>query len=58
MVESRLKSADRILQIRKKNIGIFDDNNVPIYSKYSLNEGDKIDVRFSDGSIKAVVIDG
>lgn len=58
MVESRLKSADRILHIRKKNIGIFDDNNVPIYSKYSLNEGDKIDIRFYDGSIKAVVIDG
>ena len=58
MAENRLKSADRILHIRKKNIGIFDDNNVPIYSKYSLNEGDKIDVRFSDGSIKAVVIDG
>lgn len=58
MVENRLKSADRILQIRKKNIGIFDDNNVPIYSKYSLNQGDNIDIRFSDGSIKAVVIDG
>ncbi len=58
MVENRLKSADRILQIRKKNIGIFDDNNMPIYSKYSLNQGDNIDIRFSDGSIKAVVIDG
>ena len=54
--KARLKSVDNIIQIRKKNINILDSENRHIYSKYSLNEGDKININFSDGSIKAVVI--
>lgn len=56
-IENRISSVEKILEIRKKSIDIIDDKNQPIYSKFSLKNGEEIKIIFSDGSVKAVVID-
>lgn len=55
---NRLKSVDKIIDMRKQNISVSSEDNNYIYSKFSLKDGDKIEINFSDGSVKAVVVDG
>lgn len=53
----RLDVLEKMLELRKKEIEIlFEDKNV--YSAYSLNIGDELELKFSDGSRKARIIDG
>ena len=54
----RLQSAKKLIETSKENIFINRIDGKEIYSKYSLKVGDIIEVKFSDGHIKAEVIDG
>ncbi|WP_416335178.1 exodeoxyribonuclease VII large subunit [Anaerococcus sp. DFU013_CI05] len=58
LLEARLKSAKTLIESRKENIVIKNAHNTEIFSKYSINIGDEIEINFSDGRIKAVVTDG
>ncbi|MBM0046365.1 exodeoxyribonuclease VII large subunit [Anaerococcus sp. mt242] len=58
LLEARLKSAKTLIESRKENIVIKNAHNAEIFSKYSINIGDEIEINFSDGRIKAVVTDG
>ncbi|WP_296142617.1 exodeoxyribonuclease VII large subunit [uncultured Anaerococcus sp.] len=58
LLEARLKSAKTLIESRKENIVIKNSHNAEIFSKYSINIGDEIEINFSDGRIKAVVTDG
>lgn len=58
ILDTRLRLAKNLIDARKENIRIRDKNSREIYSKHSLKSGDIIEVNFSDGSIKAEVIDG
>lgn len=55
---NRLKSVDKILEMRKQNISVLSGDKKHIFSKFSLKDGDQIEINFSDGSVKAVVVDG
>ena len=54
----RLKAAKNIIDIKKESIEILNQSDGKIFSKHSLSSGDEFFVEFSDGRIKAVVIDG
>ena len=58
LLEARLKSAKTLIESRKENIVIKNAHNTEIFSKYSINIGDEIEINFSDGRIKALVTDG
>lgn len=55
---NRLKSVDKLLEMRKQNISVLSGDKKHIFSKFSLKDGDQIEINFSDGSVKAVVVDG
>ena len=46
-----------LIEFKKKNIAIKNEKNIDIYSSKSLSLGDFITVEFSDGSVKAEIID-
>jgi exodeoxyribonuclease VII, large subunit len=56
--EKRLKLSKSLIETKKKNIIIKDTSGNSIFSKYSLKNGDKVEIEFSDGRIKAIISDG
>ncbi|WP_394011403.1 exodeoxyribonuclease VII large subunit [Anaerococcus cruorum] len=58
LLETRLKASKKLIEARKENIVIKNSKEEEIFSKYSLNTGEEIEINFSDGRIKAVVTDG
>lgn len=58
LLETRLKASKNLIEARKENIVIKNAKEEEIFSKYSLNTGEEIEINFSDGRIKAVVTDG
>ena len=46
-----------LIEFKKRNIAIKNEKNIDIYSSKSLSLGDFITVEFSDGSVKAEIID-
>lgn len=58
LLETRLKASKNLIEARKENIIIKNAKEEEIFSKYSLNTGEEIEINFSDGRIKAVVTDG
>lgn len=58
LIEARLRACEKIIDSRKENIIIKNANGKQVFSKYSLNAGDEIDINFSDGRVKAIVSDG
>ena len=58
LLETRLKAFKSLIEARKENIVIKNYKDKQIFSKHSLSVGDEIAINFSDGRIKAVVIDG
>lgn len=56
-IGNKLDYLCKILDIRKKQIEIILNQN-SIYSYHSLSKGDEIELRFSDGCVKARIIDG
>lgn len=58
VLETRLKAAKNLIEARKENIVIKNAEDKEVFSKYSLSVGEKIEINFSDGRIKAVVTDG
>ena len=58
LLETRLKASKSLIEARKENIVIKNYKDKQIFSKHSLSVGDEIAINFSDGRIKAVVING
>lgn len=58
LLDTRLKASKSLIEARKENIVIKNYKDKQIFSKHSLSVGDEIAINFSDGRIKAVVIDG
>ena len=58
LLETRFKASKNLIEARKENIVIKNAKEEEIFSKYSLNTGEEIEINFSDGRIKAVVTDG
>ncbi len=58
LLESKLNSIELLIENRKQNIVIKDLNDKNIYSKHSLRADDEIDIVFSDGRVRARIIDG
>ena len=58
LIEARLRACEKIIDARKENIIIKNANGKQVFSKYSLNAGDEIEINFSDGRVKAIVSDG
>jgi exodeoxyribonuclease VII, large subunit len=56
--EKRLKLSKSLIETKKKSIIIKDTYGNSIFSKYSLKNGDKVEIEFSDGRIKAIISDG
>lgn len=56
--EKRLKLSKSLIETKKKSIIIKDTSGNSIFSKYSLKNGDKVEIEFSDGRIKAIISDG
>lgn len=53
----RISVLEKILELRKTEISIFYSDEI-VYSAHSLQIGDEIELKFSDGSRKARIIDG
>lgn len=58
VIENRLSLVEKIIKLKKSNISILDKNDREIYSKYSVKNGDEIQICFSDGRVRTIVIDG
>ena len=58
LLDTRLRASKSLIEARKENIVIKNYKDKQIFSKHSLSVGDEIAINFSDGRIKAVVIDG
>lgn len=58
VIENRLSLVEKIIKLRKSTISILDNNDREIYSKYSVKNGDEIQICFSDGRVRTIVIDG
>ena len=58
LLDTRLRASKSLIEARKENIVIKNYKDKQIFSKHSLSAGDEIAINFSDGRIKAVVIDG
>lgn len=58
MIQTRLKSAKLIIETMKQSIKITDSNGNQVFSRHSLEMGDKITIAFSDGEVSAEVSDG
>ncbi len=56
--EKRLKLSKSLIETKKKSIIIKDTSGNSIFSKYPLKNGDKVEIEFSDGRIKAIISDG
>ena len=56
--EKRLKLSKSLIETKKKSIIIKDTSGNSIFSKYSLKNGDKVEIEFSDGRIKSIISDG
>lgn len=58
VIENRLSLVEKIIKLKKSTISILDNNDREIYSKYSVKNGDEIQICFSDGRVRTIVIDG
>lgn len=58
VIENRLSLVEKIIKLKKSTISILDKNDREIYSKYSVKNGDEIQICFSDGRVRTIVIDG
>lgn len=58
VIENRLSLVEKIIKLKKSTISILDKNDRDIYSKYSVKNGDEIQICFSDGRVRTIVIDG
>lgn len=58
VIENRLSLVEKIIKLKKSTISILDNNDRDIYSKYSVKNGDEIQICFSDGRVRTIVIDG
>ena len=56
--EKRLKLIKNLIETKKKSIIIKDISGNKIFSKYSLETGNLVEIEFSDGRIKAIISDG
>lgn len=56
--EKRLKLIKSLIETKKKSIIIKDISGNKIFSKYSLETGNLVEIEFSDGRIKAIISDG
>ena len=58
LISEKLSNVDRLIDVRKKSIKIFDENNKAVYSAFSKNKKEILKIVFSDGDIKVRIIDG
>lgn len=57
-IENRLRLMEKIINLKKSSISILDKDDKAIYSKYTVKAGDEIQICFSDGRVRTIVIDG
>lgn len=58
LIEARLEASKNLIELRKKQISIKNENGEEIYSRFSVKNREIIEINFSDGSIKAVIDNG
>lgn len=58
LIEARLEASKNLIELRKKQISIKNENGKEIYSRFSVKNREVIEIFFSDGSIKAVIDNG
>lgn len=58
LIEARLEASRNLIELRKKQISIKNENGEEIYSKFSVKNREIIEIIFSDGRIKAVIDNG
>ena len=58
LIEARLEASKNLIELRKKQISIKNENGEEIYSRFSVKNREVIEIIFSDGSIKAVIDNG